>query len=172
MPVLTADGISLVLDVAGPRLPRIRHFGADPGPLDADLLDVLVPLAGDLPLLPSAADNWFGRPALSGHRQGVSMPVRWTLDEPVTVEPGIGSGGGRVLAGGTDAEAGLRVVSELELDRFGVLRMRHALTNLGPLPFTLDGLSCVLPIPSGDAEVLDFSGRWAKEKQPDRKSVV
>src|SRR6185437_16244510 len=90
MPVLSADGISLVVDVAGPRLPRIRHFGADPGPLDADLLDVLVPLAGDLPLLPSAADNWFGRPALSGHRQGVSVPVRWTLDEPVTVEPGEG----------------------------------------------------------------------------------
>jgi alpha-galactosidase len=168
MPVLTADGISLVLDVAGPRLPRIRHFGTDPGPLDADLLDVLIPLAGDLPLLPSAADNWFGRPALSGHRQGVSMPVRWTLDEPVTVESGEG---GRVLASGTDAEAGLRVVSELELDRFGVLRMRHALTNLGPLPFTVDGLICVLPIPSGDAEVLDFSGRWSKEKQPQRAAL-
>ena len=171
MPVLSADGISLVVDVAGPRLPRIRHFGADPGPLDADLLDVLVPLAGDLPLLPSAADAWFGRPGLSGHRQGVSMPVRWTLEEPVTLEPGDGATSGRLLASGIDAEAGLRVVSELELDRFGVLRMRHALTNLGPLPFTVDGLICLLPIPSGDAEVLDFSGRWAKEKQPQRAAL-
>ncbi len=168
MPVLTASGIGLVLDIAGPRLPRIRHFGADPGPLDAELLEVLAPLAGDLPLLPSAADGWFGRPGLRGHRQGLTVPVRWTLDEPVTVESGVRSGGGWVLASGTDAEAGLRVVSELELDRFGVLRMRHALTNLGPLPFTVDRLVCTVPIPSGDAEVLDFSGRWAREKQPQR----
>ena len=163
--VLTAGGISLVLDVAGPRLPRVRHFGADPGPLDPDLLDALVPLGGDLPLLASQADGWVGRPGLSGHRQGASMPVRWLLDEPVTVESGRG---GRILAAASDAEAGLRVVSELELDRFGVLRMRHALTNLGAEPYTVDALVCTLPIPAGDAELLDFTGRWSKEKQPQR----
>jgi Isochorismatase family len=58
--VLAADGVELILDVTGPRLPRVLHWGACPGPLTQ-----LPPMAAVQDLVPSQGDGWFGRPVLS-----------------------------------------------------------------------------------------------------------
>src|SRR5687768_16082936 len=98
---LRAAGTMVVLDVAGPELPRVLHWGPDLGPLDPDGLSALVeasvaaPVALDdrsrLTLLPAQAQGWLGRPGLSGHRDGRWPHLRLALTEPVTIAaPGLG----------------------------------------------------------------------------------
>ena len=46
--------------------------------------------------------------------------------------------------------------------------MRHTLTNTGSDAYTPQTLTCLVPLPAYATEVLDFTGRWAKEKVPQR----
>ncbi|NUR87943.1 MAG: alpha-galactosidase, partial [Nonomuraea sp.] len=166
--ILSAAGVALVLDGDGPGLPRVRHFGAGLGPVaGADLAPALLSLTAALPLLPDQGASWYGRPGLSGVRPGEHWPVRWTADDlDVTAEPG---SGGRVTVAASDAQAGLRLVSELVMDPSGVVTMRHTVTNTAASPYRLEGLTCALPLPARAAELLDFTGRWALEKVPQRR---
>ena len=180
---LSGGGVSLVLDARGPALPEILHWGPDLGPLDgagARFPDAL-PEPGT-PLIPSPGAGWFGRPVLSGHRDGTWRPVRFALTEPVLVrrgaeghEPGSVSTkvGGTVIVRAADAEAGLALESELELTAHGVLRVRHTLTNTDAdqAPYTVDRLTALLPVPARAVEVLDFAGRWARERSPQRAPI-
>ncbi|MEV0234386.1 alpha-galactosidase [Nonomuraea sp. NPDC050786] len=163
--ILSAAGTALVLD--GPGLPMVRHFGADLGPADgSDLLPALASLTPAQPLLPAQADSWFGRPGLSGGRAGEHWPVRWTLDRlDVDAAPGRG---GTVTVVVSDARAGLELVSELAMDARGLVTMRHTVTNTAASPYRLEGLTCALPVPARAGELLDFTGRWALEKVPQR----
>ncbi|GII77063.1 alpha-galactosidase [Sphaerisporangium rufum] len=159
MIVLSADGVALMLDVAGPRLPRVLYWGACPGPQG----DPAEPPPGPaLDLVPAQGDDWFGRPALAGHRDGAWRPHRFTLAEPVKVD------GSRVHARAADPGAGLELRAEIELTSHGVARMRYELVNTAVDPYTLDRLACLLPLPAQAGEVLDFAGRWARERVPQR----
>ncbi|HYY11107.1 MAG TPA: hypothetical protein VE781_09215, partial [Kineosporiaceae bacterium] len=55
--LLRAGGVGVLVDAAGPALPRVLHWGADPGDLDAAALDRL---AADLQ--PSLALSGFDEP--------------------------------------------------------------------------------------------------------------
>ncbi|MCF6473072.1 alpha-galactosidase [Nonomuraea sp. MG754425] len=164
--ILSAAGVALVLDDSGPGLPRVRHFGAGLGPAAGPgLLPVLA--APSPPLLPAQGDAWYGRPGLSGVRDGEHWPVRWSLDGiDVSAEPG---SGGSVTVTASDPEAGLRLVSELRMDGGGLVRLRHTVTNAAASPYRVAGLMCVLPVPERAGELLDFTGRWALEKVPQRR---
>ena len=171
---LRAGGASLVLDAGGPRLPAVLHWGADlgdvPPPALADLAlasTAAVPKATlDDPaggvLVREHAAGWPGRPTLSGHRNGSDWSASFALaelDRP---------GEGRVTVQGVDKVAGLRLRSELELSPAGLLRLRHTLRNDGERPYTVNELSCALPIPAHATELLDLSGRWCRERHPQR----
>ncbi|NUR74078.1 MAG: alpha-galactosidase [Hamadaea sp.] len=169
---LRANGSALVLDVAGPKLPRVLHWGADLGSLTGfELATRPFPMQVDEPmpitLLPAQADGWQGRPGLAGHRDGAWPFQRLTLTgEPlVELDP---AGGGRIVIASADEDAGIAVASELMLSPRGVLRMRHTVTNAGAGVWTLDRLEALLPLPGQAQELLDFSGRWPREKQPQR----
>ncbi|MEU8075657.1 alpha-galactosidase [Catellatospora citrea] len=172
---LRAAGVSLVLDVAGPGVPRVLHWGADLG--DAVPLDQLAgaqdaggnALPPTAPLLPTQHDRWAGRPGLSGHRDGGPGHLRLSLTEPVTVtvDP---TGGGTVTATSHDEVAGIAVRTELELTPQGLIRQRHAVTNTAPGRWHVDSLLCLLPVPAQAAEVLDFTGRWSRERAPQRSA--
>lgn len=58
------------------------------------------------------------------------------------------------------------------LDPSGVLRMRAALTNLGADGYQVDELLLSLPTPPSASEILDFAGRWGKERVPQRSAVT
>jgi alpha-galactosidase len=163
--ILSAAGTCLVIDTEGTGLPRVRHFGADLGEVSgADLLPVFASLTPAPPLVAVQGDSWYGRPGLSGTRASGHWPVRWTLEGPVRAE------GGRVTVTASD-EKGLRLVTELAMDAHGVLTMRHALTNTAADPYQLEGLTCALPLPARADERLDFTGRWALEKVPQRGPI-
>ena len=91
--VLSAAGVGLVLDVRGPGLPRVVHWGADPGPLSAAAAGALAGAAsppaaavdgadpwGPLPLLPAQWDGWAGRHGATGSRSGRWPHLRLVLD--------------------------------------------------------------------------------------------
>jgi alpha-galactosidase len=50
----------------------------------------------------------------------------------------------------------------------GVVIVRHELTNIGQDEWSLAALRCLLPLPDEATERLDFSGRWALERVPQR----
>ena len=163
---LRADTVSVVIDARD--LPTIVHWGAPLGNVSEEDLQVLAddavspipPNAPDVPipvgLLPSARQGYPGRPGLRGHFSGTDWLPALTLSSA--------SEASFVLEGGE-----LRVVSTVELTPSAVLRVRHAVTNTGDRPYTVDGLEAALPVPARAAELMDFHGRWIREKHPRRR---
>jgi alpha-galactosidase len=163
---LRTGTVSVVIDARG--LPSVVHWGAPLGELSDEDLAVLAdgvvppvpPNAPDVPvpisLLPSARLGYPGRPGLRGHRAGVDWLPSLTLRSV--------NGATFELTGG-----GLHVLSTVELTDSGVLRVRHAVTNTGTAPYTVDGLEAALPVPAQATELLDLTGRWIREKHPQRR---
>ncbi|MFF7995844.1 alpha-galactosidase [Kitasatospora xanthocidica] len=178
--VLRAAGTALILDTAGPALPRVLHWGADPGPLDApdDLVLATTPpspvASVEVPvpthLVPQQADGWVGRPGIAGHRDGGFPHLRLNQAEPVIVDVHP-EGGGTVLVEAADAEAGITVRAEIRMERSGVVRIRHEVANDGPGTFSLGSVAGLLPTGDHAAELLDFTGRWSGERTPQRRPL-
>jgi alpha-galactosidase len=177
--LLRAAGVALLIDARGEDLPRVLHWGADPGPLDPDacrrLADDLTPAvpnsalddAWPFTLLPGQADGWSGTPGLSGHRDGAHRFPHWRRRAPL--EPAIEPGGAVVLTcRAADDEAGLDVVTTLRLETSGLVRIRHELTDRTG-GYALDGLLVGLPVPAQAGELLDLTGRWCRERGPQRR---
>ncbi|WP_232662878.1 alpha-galactosidase [Pseudonocardia sp. TRM90224] len=172
---LRGGGVSLLLDVSGPDLPRVLHWGADVdlGDGAADLVAALVPgrsggsldVPWPLTVLPGAADGWPARPAVRGHRDGAAAFPRWVVGvtrataSAVTVEA-------------ADKELGLALTVTIALDAAGVAAVDTELRNDGPDPYVLDGITPVLPVPQRARELLDFTGRWARETSPQRTAFT
>ncbi|MFG1758552.1 alpha-galactosidase [Micromonospora echinofusca] len=169
---------SLVLDARGPGLPRLAHWGADLGPVPAEDLPALlaatvapvVPSSFDAPtvlsLLPEASAGWGGRPALAGHRERRDWSTAFRLDGVDVADDG--SGPARVTVRAADAAAGLSLTVELTLDATGLVLLRHRLRNTGDHPYELRELTPVLPVPAVATELLDLTGRWCRERSPQR----
>ena len=164
----------MLLDVGGPGLPVVRHWGAQlgqaaeqlpealwAGPLAQSALDVPVPLA----IVPEPAAGWRGRPGLTGSRDGADFSPTFALR---SVQPTGQPTGAGVVVAAEDTSAGLWLRSELLLEPSGVLRVRHALRNGGTAPYALSALSCTLPVPGQARELLDLAGRWCRERTPQR----
>jgi alpha-galactosidase len=177
--LLRTAGVGVLLDLGGALLPRVVHWGADPGPLDAaacarlvaDLVPGVPPSALDDPwpftLLPGEPDGWAGRPGLAGHRDGVAPFPRFAVRSPPvkTTEP---DGGQCLEVTAADGAAGLELRSQVRLEAAGLLRVRHTVTNTGPGTYTVDGVIALLPVPARAGELLDLTGRWCRERSPQR----
>ncbi|ROP48758.1 MULTISPECIES: alpha-galactosidase [unclassified Rathayibacter] len=188
--VLRSAGVALVLDLSDSRLPSVAHWGADCGPLDRAAFDALV-LSGVAPVGPNDIDEpirlavllehstgWTGRPGLSGSRAGAawSPAFRTTsleLDGAALPAGEIAdAGAGTLVVRARDDLAALGLEIVIVLDPSGVLRMRAALTNLGGDGYQVDELLLSLPTPASASEILDFAGRWGKERVPQRSAVT
>ncbi|MFJ4165351.1 alpha-galactosidase [Microbacterium sp. NPDC089698] len=192
---LEAGGVALVLDIRDGGLPVVVHWGAPCGPLDDASFEALA-LAGVFPdagsevdavvpvsVLPELARGWNGTPGISGSRDGAhwSPLFRVTAVAIDGVDAAGSSAGrrGRVLSAGpaavrveaADAEAGLVLVLEIELTGSGVVRMRAAVRNAAGDVYRVDELLPSLPVPLEADEALDFAGRWAVERVPQRRRL-
>ena len=181
---LTADGVGLVIDATGGRLPAIVHWGAALGPMTAEqaaaLATAAVPVIGsnnaDVPprltLLPEHHTGWPGRPGLTGSRAGRQWSPAFTVTEIlVDGEPVTGyvtAGAASVEFRAVDEAAGLGLTLVVALLPSGLLRARAAVTNLAEEPYALDVLTLALPVPADADELLDFAGRHNQERVPQR----
>jgi alpha-galactosidase len=174
-PILTLrhSGVALILDCRGPSLPRVLHWGADPGHVDVELIDQLSgigPTPGGpeqplvFPLLATEADLWSGRPGISGHREGSHAHLRLAVSD-------INADNHRLEVVSTDQEAHVSVFSEVEMDDSGVIRIRHTVANVGDGTYTLDAVAATIPIPHRAAECFDLTGRWPRERFPQRSPL-
>lgn len=77
-----------------------------------------------------------------------------------------------VTAHAVDATAGLALHLTVEMLPSGLVRTRAAVTNTAAGTYTVDDLTLALPVPSHAREVLDFAGRWGKERTPQRRELV
>ena len=143
------------------------HWGRDLGALDpADLetlADAVVPAIApssiDVPLrltlLPALGDGWTGHPAVAP--AAGRAPVRHLgtarEDDVLVVETAV---------------ADAAVTTRLELTAQGVLLASHTIRNEGDSAIAVAAADVVLPVPDRAREVLDFSGRWAGERRPQR----
>ncbi|WP_270407237.1 alpha-galactosidase [Brachybacterium paraconglomeratum] len=187
---LAASGVSVLLDVTDGRVPAIAHWGRALGALGPEGLDALCEAAVppvpqnlvDVPvrvgLLPQVSDGWLGRPGLAGSRPDGSgwTPRLITRGLRIDGTPLTGAhaetGAAHVEIDLDDPEEGLAVLLELELLPTGLLRLRARLTNTGAGPYRLDELTLSLPVPATAEELLDFAGRWTKERTPQRRDFT
>jgi alpha-galactosidase len=174
---LRDGGVSLVLDTdggVGAPLPVLLHWGPDLGQAaDGDALaQALVPAAAhsaiDRPvrrrLLPMPADGWRLRPGLAGARaDGGGWSPRFLVRSVEAAEDGTAA-----VVEAADEEAGLALVTRLRLHPSGVLETGHTLRNLCDAPYVVEQLAASLPLPAGAVEVLDLTGRWCRERIPQR----
>ncbi|KQQ03330.1 MULTISPECIES: alpha-galactosidase [unclassified Rathayibacter] len=185
--VLRAAGVALVLDLSDSLLPAVLHWGTDCGPLDSVAFEALALSATARPgpndvdepvrlaLLPEEWTGWSGRPGLNGSRAGADFSPRFRVvgaradGEPLT-------GGvveARVLTvHAEDPVAALALDLAVEMDASGIARLRAEVTNLGAGVYQLDELLLALPVTPAASEILDFAGRWGKERVPQRSSVT
>ena len=188
--VLRAAGVSLVLDLVGV-MPQVLHWGADLGDLGPEGVDALresgvtarVANSPETPravtLLPVERDAWAGLPGIGGHRAGTATTPRPELVAADVEVPADGAGG-TVRLDVREPIADLALTAEVELEATGVLRVRWTVTpgaeggasGAGREVYDLSHVAALLPLPARAAEVLDFSGRWSREREPQRLPLV
>ncbi|WP_159792052.1 alpha-galactosidase [Puerhibacterium puerhi] len=185
---LRAAGVSLLLDVSGPRLPRVLHWGRDLGPVDAQEVAELatasvVPVISGTPdapyvlsLVPEQAAGWMATPGVSGHRDGRAWSTSFTTRTVTTSGPTSREDGtpvaDRLVVTAHDADAGLELETVVEMYPSGLVRTCSTLTNAADGLFTVAGLDTVLPLPAEADEILDWTGRHLRERSPQRHPFV
>jgi alpha-galactosidase len=178
--VLRSGGCAVLLDLNGPGLPRVVHWGADVDLSAVSLSAVVAAVEPGIPhgtldaplsvtVLPGAADGWPGRPTVRGHRTDPGSPgaaafPRWTVTSADVTAESV-----RWVAG--DAGLGLELTGLLALEPSGVLTLDVTLRNSGTGPYLLDGITPVLPVPPRAGELLDLAGRWSREHSPQRSPL-
>jgi len=179
-----AAGSSLLLavcdDGSGGGLPVILHWGADLGDLSDDDVAAFVTAGSptvphsalDSPrwlcVLPQTESGFTGTPAIEGYRPGPvdgSWAPRFTLWS-LAVE-GDGDTG---IVRSVDAEAGLAVEVRLRLSEEGVVRSRTSIENTGGTDYVVGAVRSVFPVGTAATELLDLTGRWTRERSPQRRT--
>jgi alpha-galactosidase len=157
--VISLGNGALVLRTAPDRLPDIVWFGVPLGGAP--------PAARGVSVLPEHARGWMGRPGVAGHRpDGTAWSPLFT--EVHTVRTSTDTAAFEAF----DRAAGLRVRCEFDALASGVLRGRHTVSNDGDTPYVVDAVDVAVPLPDRAAEVLDLTGRWGMERQPQRHPVA
>jgi alpha-galactosidase len=184
---LRAAGAALVVELTEP-VPRVLHWGADLGTLsDADhtALSLTAEAAvlhnsPDTPrrftIWPTEADAWSGTPAQQGHRAGTATTPRLTTTGVDHRE--LSQGGGELVIELRDSAAELDIAMTFRLEPSGVLGVQTQVTSRAEPdatgaapPYDLAGLQTLLPLPERAAEVLDFTGKWSRERSPQRRRL-
>ncbi len=191
---LTAGGVSVVLDATSARLPAVVHWGAALGPQTGDSVRALADAAEEpgtgnvvdqavrVALLPEHHAAWEGRPGVVGHRGGADWSPLFTVGSiDIDTEAGaplvrdgrlVETGPAAVTFRARDEVAALTLTVEVELLASGLLRSRAAIGNSGDGVYEVSELNVALPLPARAREILDFAGRWSKERIPQRRELV
>ena len=170
---LSAAGVQLIIDIST-GTPSILHWGhplGDPGE-SPDLLRIVregVPHADlDDPQNPGVwrenARGFLGRPAVQGHRNGQDWSQLFEIVDVQKLPD-------QVQITSRDAQAGLQVSVRYQITPQGVVLISQEILNQGTSPYSLNELTTWVPLPDHAQETMDFTGRWVKERQPQRREI-
>jgi alpha-galactosidase len=189
--LLRGDGVTVLLDVTGGRLPAIPYWGSDLGELTAADAAAIVraaefPGAANitddpvrLAVLPEHWTGWLGRPGLVGSRAGRDWSPKFTTTA-LRVDGAVPDGDAMVVStdgpvtvevDAVDEDAGLAVTVVVELTVGGLVRVRAVVTNTGGEPYAVQSVTPALPVPPVARELLDMCGRWGKERVAQRSPL-
>ncbi|SOD74473.1 alpha-galactosidase [Jatrophihabitans sp. GAS493] len=177
-------GTELILTSVPGALPRAVRLGPVTAGLTAADSVRAVGLAGPspsvhhaagraLPILPEVSQGWLGQPGLRGHRMtGADWSSAFAVRR-ITPEPSPESAATRGLrVEAEDPLRGLRLTTEVESVAGGAIRIRHRLENLQETAYFLDTLDVCVPLPDRTGEILDLTGRWGRERSPQRRPIA
>lgn len=170
---LSADGVSVIIDLST-GTPVVLHWGADLGSA-IDAKSLLSAMQEGLPhsgldafqnpgIWRENSRGYLGRPAVQGHRDGQDWSQMFDITE-------VSAGENTLFVRSADLAAGLEVTANFELGASGILKISQTIKNLGTTSFSLGELTTWLPIPDYVSETVDFTGRWVKERQPQRREI-
>ncbi|MGL5825925.1 MAG: alpha-galactosidase [Nocardioides sp.] len=184
---LTCGGVSLVVTMDEVGGPVIAHWGAALGDLTAEDLTSFARLRRpgiahsslDQPrqtgIVPESVRGFTGTPALTGMRlapDGSPLVVTPRLDRWRYRFADSAAGSQDLVLAGDDAEAGWAVRLHLGVTDAGLVRMRTTVTNSAAGDLILGTVGTVVPVGSQATELLDLTGRWCKERAPQRHPWV
>jgi alpha-galactosidase len=182
---LRAGGTSFVVELTEP-VPRILHWGTDLGELseagrsalrltaEPAVLNNSIDSPRRFSVWPAEAEGWSGTPAHQGHVEGTATTPR----------PWLAGAERRQLPGGVpelvielgDEVSGLDIEITYRLTAAGVLAVSAGLTRRGgtddAAPYSLIDVCTLLPLPGRATEVLDFTGKWCRERAPQRRPLT
>ncbi|MEU8301279.1 alpha-galactosidase [Micromonospora sp. NPDC048909] len=171
---------SVLVELSRP-IPRILHWGLNLGELGVDELTALhrssIPSSThnstDDPryftVLATEADAWSGTPAVEGHLRDGSPFPRFVLSDhffdPTKMSLQL------TLA---DQASGLTAALTYRLDEHDVLAVDMSISAdaSAATPYHLTALTALLPLPEGAVECVDFTGKWARERSPQRSPIL
>jgi alpha-galactosidase len=168
---LKNGGSSLVFNFVDETI-ELAHWGAELGEVtESSLLATKRPIAhGDLDVNPrnlilrEHSRGWRGHPALRGHRAGKSVSNYFALTSHQATNNSL-------TANFSDKLAGLEITVSYQLDAHGILTVQSSVKNVADGDYNLEHLLNWLPLAPQADEILDFYGRWAKERQPQRHPI-
>lgn len=162
---------------AADELPRFVHWGR---PLHAPetvigLYDAQCPqrVSGALDntawpsIMPTQAESWIGQPRLTLRRNGVEALCKFVGAE-ITADGDIC----RVAA--ADAEQGVTLTWEAQLEDNGLVRQRATLTNAADdaAPLEVGGVELGFPVPATATEIMTTTGHHLRERSPQRQALT
>lgn len=164
------DGVGVILAMTDDHLPRIVHLGADLDP-SGDLAAVLAPAetsdrTDDPPersILPEASRGWLGTPGLAGSFGGLHGLTHLVTDS-------VEDDGTGVLVRAHDDR--LALTWGLAVAPGGLVAVRAVVENTSDEPYELAGLDLSVPVGDCATELLSFSGRHLRERQPQRSPFL
>lgn len=182
---LRAAGTSFVVELTEP-VPRILHWGKDLGELSAAGRSALRLTAEPAVLhnaidgprrfsvWPTEAEGWSGTPAHQGHVDGAATSPRPCLAGAEQRQ--LPDGGAELVIELADEISGLDIEITYQLTAAGVLAVSVDLARRSgaadELPYSLACVSTLLPLPGRATDVLDFTGKWCRERAPQRRQLT
>jgi alpha-galactosidase len=178
-----AAGTSLLLASCGDeQLPVLLHWGADLGELsDSDIAAFVRARTPTVPhsaldrprylgVLPDSTSGFTGTPAVEGFRVRTTDRADVVPWAPRFVDWSMEHGPDGVVLRSSDDEASLAVTCLLDLLPEGLVRTETRLENTGDTDYMVGALRSVLPVAADATELLDLTGRWTRERSPQRRT--
>ena len=183
---LRAAGVSFVVELTEP-VPRVLHWGKDLGDLPAAACDALrltaepavLNNAFDVPrrfsIWPTEAEGWAGTPAQQGHIDGTATSPRPRLAG--ARQRALPAGGTELVISLVDEISRLDIEVTYQLMAQGILAVSAAVARRNSprddgRPYSLASVCTLLPLPAQATDVLDFTGKWCRERAPQRRPLT
>ena len=168
---LSSPTSSIIFDTSNNNL-VIKHWGAalptSSSGLKAATTNPIAHASFDFPVetgvMREHSRGFLGHPTINGHCNGKAWSTLFSLSK-------VDHTSNSLEAHFADSTAGLKLVMTYQLNEFGILRASAVLTNTGEDSYNLEAFTYWLPLPDRAHNVLDFTGRWSRERHPQRSAI-